>query len=372
LLVAASLGQSPSAADSAGRISGRVTVEGSGTPVSGARIMLFPAGPSTGPMGPPPQTLTDQDGRFAFDPLAPGTYRVIAQKTGYTPLLDPSRARTVRVGAGQAIDGIDLRLQKGAVIAGKVLDAAGDPLPDVRIMAMRRVSPPAGSPRLAPAAGAGQQTNDLGEFRVAGLPSGEYVVAAMPTPLPLQMLGAATSNRTPSTAQAARTTIATTFYPGTTDQAAAQPIAVAAGAEVDNIVFSMQSAPAFRVSGIVVDENGDAVAGAIVMLMGDPRSGMFIGAVGNARSQDSGRFDIDGVPPGIYRANASVPMAISGSGGGGGVVGSVVGGSVVGGVVSGFASTSAGGGPAATPFEVVVTDASVNDVRVTVRRPTQR
>jgi protocatechuate 3,4-dioxygenase beta subunit len=361
LLVAASLGQSPSTADSAGRISGRVTVEGPGTPVSGARIMLFPAGPPTGPIGPPPQTLTDQDGRFAFDALAPGTYRINVQKTGYAPLLDPSRARTVRVGAGQAIDGIDLRLQKGAVIAGKVLDAAGDPLPDMRIMAMRRVSPPAASPQLAPAGGAGQQTNDLGEFRVAGLPSGEYFVAAMPMP----MLGAIGSNRAASTAPAApRTTIATTFYPGTTDQAAAQPIAVAAGAEIDNIVFSMQSAPAFRVSGIVVDENGDAVAGAIVMLMGDPRSGMFIGPVGNARSQDSGRFVIDGVPPGSYRANASVPMSISGSGGVAGVV--------EGGVVSGFATTSVGGGPAATPFEVVVTDANVNDVRVTVRRPTPR
>src|ERR1700722_1625717 len=165
LLVAASLGQSPSTADSAGRISGRVTVEGPGTPVSGARIMLFPAGPSTGPMGPPPQTVTDQEGRFVFGPLAPGAYRINAQKTGYTPILDPSRARTVQVGAGQAIDGIDLRLQKGAVIAGKVLDAAGEPLPDLRIMAMRRISSPAASPRLAPAGG-GQQTNDLGEFRV--------------------------------------------------------------------------------------------------------------------------------------------------------------------------------------------------------------
>jgi hypothetical protein len=60
-------------------------------------------------------------------------------------------------------------------------------------------------------------------------------------------------------------------------KAAAQPIAVAAGAEVGNISFTMQSAPAFRVSGIVVDENGDPVADAMVMMMGDPRSGIFMG-----------------------------------------------------------------------------------------------
>lgn len=192
LLVAVSLSQTPSAADPGGRISGRVTLEGANTPVAGARIMLMPAMPAgrpagrpAGPMGPPPQTLTDQEGRFAFERLTPGTYRIDAQKTGYAPLLDLSRARTVEVGAGQAIDGVDLQLQRGAVIAGKLLDPAGDPLPEARVMALRRVSPPGAPPRLMPAFGPGQPTNDLGEFRVSGLPPGEYFVAAMPRSMPM-------------------------------------------------------------------------------------------------------------------------------------------------------------------------------------------
>jgi hypothetical protein len=367
LLVAVSLSQTPSAADPAGRISGRVTLEGANTPIAGARIMLMPAGRPAGPIGPPPQTLTDQEGRFAFDQLTPGTYRIDAQKTGYAPLLDPSRAPTVQVGAGQAIDGVDLRLQKGAVIAGRLLDPAGDPLPDARVMALRRVSPPGAPPRLIPAPGAqGQPTNDLGEFRVSGLPPGEYFVAAMPRFMPMPpMFGAAASGGAASPPRAGRTTIATTFYPGTTDQAAAQPLAVTAGAEVNGIVVSMQSTPAFRVSGIVVDENGDPVAGATVMLMADPRGGMlmFAGPAGNARARDDGRFDIDDVAPGSYRANGSVPMSFGGPSGGG--IGAVAG------VTGGFAGPGFRG-PVDPPAEVVVADADVNGVRVTVRRPTPR
>jgi protocatechuate 3,4-dioxygenase beta subunit len=366
LLVAVSLSQTPSAADPVGRISGRVTLEGANTPIAGARIMLMPAGRPAGPIGPPPQTLTDQEGRFAFDQLTPGTYRIDAQKTGYAPLLDPSRAPTVQVGAGQAIDGVDLRLQKGAVIAGRLLDPAGDPLPDARVMALRRVSPPGAPPRLIPAPGAqGQPTNDLGEFRVSGLPPGEYFVAATPRSMPmLPPFGAAASGGAASTPRVARTTIATTFYPGTTDQAGAQPLAVTAGAEVNGIVFSMQSTPAFRVSGIVVDENGDPVAGAMVMLMADPRSGMFMGPAGNARARDNGGFDIDDVPPGSYRLNGSVPMSFGSSTAGG--TGAVAG------VTGGFAGPTFRGGPMVAPAEVVVTDADVNGVRVTVRRPPTR
>ena len=367
LLVALSFNQTSPAADQAGRISGRVTVEGANTPVAGARVILLPGAPTRGPLGPPPQTTTDQDGRYEFDRVAPGAYRIEVQKTGFALLVDPPRSRTVQVAPGQSVDGVDRQLQKGAVIAGRILDPNGEPLPDARIMVMRRVTPPgpSGAPaRLMPAPGQSQQTNDLGEFRVAGLAPGEYYVAA--TPRPAAMFGGpgVNVNSASRTTRTARTTIATTYYPGTTDQAAAQPLSVAAGAEVGNITFAMQSVPAFRVSGMVVDENGKPVAGAMVMLMGDPRNGgMFMGPSGRVRTQDNGRFDMDDVPAGTYRANASIPMMITSSSGSG----------AVGGFVTGSFSSSSGGvvsgGTMEQPTEVVVTDADVKGVRVVVRRP---
>ena len=84
------------------------------------------------------------------------------------------------------------------------------------------------------------------------------------------------------------------------------------------------------------DLDGGPVGGAMVMLVGNQRSGMFMGPVGSARTLDSGRFEISDVPPGSYQANASVARSIS---------------SLI---------------PRPPPADVVVTDADVTDVRVTV------
>ena len=125
-----------------------------------------------------------------------------------------------------------------------------------------------------------QQTNDLGEFRIAGLAAGEYIVAAsrgqnplLPRAAPSRRLG-----KVPGLRSRLRT------HPGTTDQNGASPIAVGAGVEVGNVTFTVQSVPAHNVSGVVVDENGSPLAGAMVTLMGDPRTGVPIGPAGSART----------------------------------------------------------------------------------------
>ena len=380
LLAALSFSQTPAPA-ATGRLAGRVTAEGTNAPIAGARVMVFPmmraTMPASGPVGMPPQAMTDQDGRFVFNSVAPGEYRIDVQKTGFASLMDPStRPRTYTVAEGQALDNVSIVLQKGAVVSGKVLDQKGEPVTDARVMALRRVTPPGAStapPRLIPAPMQGpQQTNDIGEYRVTGLPPGEYFLAA--SPRALGFAGPGVSSTSGNGGGALTTT--TTYYPGTADQAGAQTITVAAGAEVSNIVFTLQSAPAYRVSGMVVDENGAPIARAMVMLMNDPRSGMmFIGPGGNAQTGDDGRFSIGDVTPGTYRLNASVPIFMNS---GGAVTGGGVGASTV--SSSGaFTSWSISSGGVTTtsvvnatpqqPQEVVVTDADVRGVRLIARRP---
>ncbi len=391
LVVALSLSQAAPAADTTGRVAGRITLEGANTPISGARVMLVPTGPPTRPivpmpmrMGPPPQATTDQDGRYVFPRIRPGVYRVQVEKTGYASFVDGPQARTVQVVAGQSTDDVNVQLQRGAVIAGKVLDSSGEPLPDAPVMALRRMSQPGAPPRLMPAGGMGRQTNDLGEFRIAGLPPGEYYVAAMPRPAGLMFGGPGVDASAAPPARAdrqPRTTTATTYYPGTSDQAAAQAIAVAAGAETGNIVFTMQTVASFRVSGVVVDEQGQPVAGAMVMLIGTGRDGMFMGlGTNNARTRDNGRFDIDDVPAGSYRANATIPITFSSGGnaaGGGAGFSSGVVVSGRGGINTWTSITSSSDGTLSgastdTSVELVVADSDVTDVRVTVRRPTPK
>jgi hypothetical protein len=289
-----------------------------------------------------------------FDRLTPGAYRLSVQKTGFAPLNGPGvpTSSPIQLVAGQVIDNLDLHLQKGAVISGKVLDAAGEPLPDARVMPLRRMTMGrSGAPaRLFPA-GPGGQTNDLGEFRIAGLAPGEYYVAASP-----RMGGPFGGSATAPDDTTKRTTTTTTFYPGTTDELSAQAVRVTAGNEFTNVVFTIQTVPAFRIFGIVIDENGAPVPDAMVMLSGDVRAGVFVGGIGgSARSGADGRFVIGDVAAGTYHLNASLPMR---AGGGGGV-----------GAFSSFSSgTINGRGSPEQPPEVVVTDADVKDARVTVRR----
>jgi Carboxypeptidase regulatory-like domain len=391
LLLAVSMSQ-PAAPAATGGLAGRVTVDGTSTPIAGARVLVFPAGPVAGPMGPPPQATTDQDGRFAFDGLPAGEYRIDVQKAGFAPLSEPDRgpappvgrvprgtqdapipsigallsaagmSRAVTIAAGQ-VASVDLRLQRGGVISGRVLDPTGEPWTDARVMAMRRMPAPATAaavPQFMPAPMQGpQQTNDLGEFRIPGLAPGEYVVAAVPHAF--SGLGGP-GVTPPSSTGGTHTTAVTTFYPGTADQAAAQRITVAAGAEVGNIVFMVQSAPAFRVSGVVVDESGAPIEDAIVMLMNDRRGGaaIGIGPGGSGRSDARGRFVIEDVPAGTYRANASVMMRWTSSGSGG-----------IGAVSSGFVRefSSRPSGRVEPPPEIVVTDSDVGDVRIVTQRP---
>ena len=68
------------------------------------------------------------------------------------------------------------------------------------------------------------------------------------------------------------TTVAATFYPGTVDPSAAQPLSIGRGATLNGVDVALLEVPAFSVRGVVVDEAGRPVENASVMLMPDPAS----------------------------------------------------------------------------------------------------
>ncbi|HEY3043799.1 MAG TPA: carboxypeptidase-like regulatory domain-containing protein, partial [Vicinamibacterales bacterium] len=153
LVLALTLGaaaQSPTASQIKGpnaQVSGRVLEAGTEVPIPGASVVFAFRGRSR------LQAVTDQDGRYSFEELEPGPYRLTVQKTGFVPL-DPATVPTYWVLAGQSLDVATVSLQKGGVVAGRILDSFGQPLVDINV---RAVKPGAAIDRMAEAS----RTNDL-------------------------------------------------------------------------------------------------------------------------------------------------------------------------------------------------------------------
>ena len=383
-LVLAALIQSP--APSGASLTGQVLEEGTGAAIAGAQVNVLrapPERPAAGTMGVPGRpltTTTDREGRFQVDGLEPGRYRISVQKAGFAMSLDA--APPIDLGAGER-RGIDVRLQRGAVIVGRVLDEAGEPLADARVMAMRKMPTTSTGvttrPDLLRPAGPSAQSNDLGEFRLFSLPPGEYYVQA--SPRPDVGPGAASTPR-------ARTLVPT-FFPSTSDQAGAEPITLGAGQTSEPLVITMVGAPAFQVSGVVVDESGKPVANAVVRLRQEDAGGrpMFTMQPWNqSRTDQAGRFSLGNVTPGAYTLLAIAPELFAtapGRGGSGSSASSftwsgISGGSSVGvsGSVGGGITTETSNGVTVqyrddqgTRVAVTVGQAHVTNLQVTVRVP---
>jgi protocatechuate 3,4-dioxygenase beta subunit len=364
-------------------VSGTVFEAGSNMPVAGAQLTLisFAFRPQPGRPPEPLVAATDQNGRYQFDALEPGRYRVSVQKAGFATMLGLGLPE-VTLKAGERRTDVNVTIQRGAAVVGRVLDENGEPIANAHVMAWRR--PPVANGAAAPAppgllpAGAVAQTNDLGEFRLFGLAPGEVYVQATSRP----DFGRSASPRP--------TVPLATYFPGTADVVGAMPMTLAAGQTSGEITIRMVSAPAFQVSGVVTDEGGRPVENALVRLVIEGAPGEppmpFAGGMRSARSDKAGRFTIGGVVNGSYTLLAIAPVLLStrdaapGDAGGAGVSTSFTSGTVTGGVVSGFV----GGGvttetlngvttqyrdDAGTRVAVTVNDASVAGVEVAVRRP---
>jgi protocatechuate 3,4-dioxygenase beta subunit len=297
--------QPPQALTQMGRVSGQVIEDGTNTPVAGAHVFVIVDGDNSTSASALPESVTDRDGRYRFDTLPAGRYRIGAQKEGFEPPMDPSTMQLFEVAAGQALEGLTVSLRRGGVLAGLVLDPLGQPLAEVGVTALlkrltsndRPAGPTSsGAPLLIPF---GQsQTNGLGEFRISGLSPGEYVIAA----------DAQSKFDRAATSSSATTTMISTYFPGTADVAAAQAVTVRPDETVSELTIRLVMVPAFQVSGVVVDEAGAPVVGAMVMLMDgrgtDSLFSLAIGPRGMSPSDASGRFTFADVPAGSYTLGA--------------------------------------------------------------------
>ncbi len=159
-----------------GRIRGRVLASDGGGPIRRAQVRI------SGPEVAPKAALTDAEGRFEFRELPAGRFTLQATKSGFVSVqygqTRPFESgKPIELADKQSLDNADISMPRGSVIAGRIVDEFGDAIPDVSVTAMRQTWQN-GRRRLVPSPGRVAQTNDLGQFRIYGLPPGDYYVSA--------------------------------------------------------------------------------------------------------------------------------------------------------------------------------------------------
>src|SRR5687768_2556643 len=101
----------PDAIPQKATVEGQARAEEGGAPVQFALMRLVRADSSPLPPDSPAQGMTNADGRYRFDGVAPGRYRVQLLRIGFRPLLsDP-----VQVAAGETVR-LDLRVASQPLI----------------------------------------------------------------------------------------------------------------------------------------------------------------------------------------------------------------------------------------------------------------
>ncbi len=162
-----------------GSISGRViTDEGGGLPGATVYLSAFSDGSPSAPGRSSKPTTTDADGNFQFDNLPPRSYRVsvLGNFKGYvqesTALADQAKPRPHRLG-----EKVTIRMVKGGVITGRVLNSNGDPVIGVYVDA-KRTRDAEGNKNFFQDGTRVRSTDDRGVYRLYGLQPGTYIVAA--------------------------------------------------------------------------------------------------------------------------------------------------------------------------------------------------
>jgi hypothetical protein len=256
--------------------------------------------------------ISSPDGSFHIEGIVPGRYRLFVERTGFLEVdkhRNQSDGRVLTLTAGQELKDLRIRLQAAAVVRGRVTDEDGEPMPNAQVAVLRQTFTSGHSHWEQ--AGA-ERTNDLGEYRVAGLPAGNYYVSVAPPPdfkSLIEGAGAAAmadANSASAPEKPASTSYQTTYYPGTADRSQAAPIQVHAGDEFP-VNFSMTPSPSLSIRGSVV--NLPARTSAVIML----QSHDFNLVLNGAEMHKDGSFVIRNVAPGAYTIlatveNSTVPM----------------------------------------------------------------
>ncbi len=299
ILVACSIPSSfaqDSKKEPSGSITGHVTV--GGRPAARVTVMLTPADRSQ-TQSPSGRATTDEEGRFTIKSVPAGSYTVLPHTPALVVGADTSLAqpgKTVTLGDGEEVDGIDFSLVKGGVITGRVTDAEGRPLIEQRVNIIRvdergqRAPTPYFNPFMF-------STDDRGVYRIYGMLAGRYKVSvgeASDSGMVRIGFGGGSYPRT--------------FHPDVADESRAPAVEVSAGGEATGIDIKLgRPTRTYAATGRIIDADTSKPLANLqyghAPLNRDQRMSGGFGWTAN-RTNNNGEFRIDGLSPGRYAAFA--------------------------------------------------------------------
>ena len=277
-------------------IQGQIVQQAGGAPIRKANIRFFSIGVHAEAEDVEYSAVTDGEGRFRIDDVKPGTYRVAYDHAGFVDAEKRHHGDGMLLSLEPGREAPDLlfHMVPTAAIVGKVFDSDGDPVANIEVVAIPY-------PRnVYSTQGAGAVTNELGEFRIGGLPPKRYLLMAQP----ISQLARAVQSAKKVDKDAP--IYGTTYYPSAIEENQAIPLALRAGDEVRaNIALVLVHS--FHVRGEVTNLPAGTSEASLLLR---PLDDNFMAAIELWSADKDGHFEIRQVLPGSYR----VLLVLSGGG----------------------------------------------------------
>lgn len=265
-------------------LEGRAVNSVTGEPLVAEGITLRALPPGTGSL----IVQSDAEGRFTFEDMEPGSYVLCVRRFG-------DDGMPLKLSAGQVLKDVEFKVTPTGGIRGMVVDGEGKPLPNVLVSAR-------GGTGMSSAT-----SNKAGEFRIPGLVSGSYVLAAIPV-VPLAPAAPATAGDPDK----AEERLLPTYYPAAADVAGAVPLAMAPGQELQGITIVIRKGRVYRVQGTVIPSPPDIPLADVRLLliprMQAPQDNVIL-VLGDSPTDTraprrDGSFNLGDVRPGSYYLTA--------------------------------------------------------------------